>query len=475
MPRPKKQPAKPSDLLDTPAKRRALPARNNPYWFSIGPKIGGVKLGYRKPAGGGAGAWVAKTTTGGDRAQERIGAADDAGPNEAPAAGSLSLADATAAALAWAEARRRRKARDAEAVASDAAPAPTVADAVRDYIAQRIAQDAKDGRDAELRLSRHVLAAPLATVDLRSLAARDLETWRKGLQRGGRAAAKAARLGEGVAPLAPSTLARLLNDLRAALRAAVRRHRARIDGAAFAAAIEDGLRAPPAATEARGEDKIQYLPPAETARVVASSFDVDRDFGHLVLMLAATGLRLSQVAAIRVGDVQLAQGRVMVPASAKGRSRKAKPPIPVPLGDDVLAALRPLVIGRDAAEPLLLRDHREQTGFDAATGRAVWTVIDRRPWPGSSAMSRPWRTAIAAAGLPAGIVPYALRSSSIIRALQARISVVSVAARHDTGPAMISTHYARWIVQAEQELHRAAAPVLLPPSGAPALRVVSGG
>lgn len=58
----------------------------------------------------------------------------------------------------------------------------------------------------------------------------------------------------------------------------------------------------------------------------------------------------------------------MVPASKKGRATKAKPPIAMPLPADVVAALRPLAVGRKGSEPLLMRWHHVQVSPSAETG-----------------------------------------------------------------------------------------------------------
>ena len=71
--------------------------------------------------------------------------------------------------------------------------------------------------------------------------------------------------------------------------------------------------------------------------------------------MAATGARFSQVARVKVSDVQTAQKRVLIPSSAKGGSTKVRQAIAVPLGDDVLARLDHCLRGRAGHEPLLLR------------------------------------------------------------------------------------------------------------------------
>src|SRR5690606_20211576 len=96
--------------------------------------------------------------------------------------------------------------------------------------------------------------------------------------------------------------------------------------------------------------RMQILTDKQVAAVVRAAFDpsvdTEGDFGQLVAVLAATGARFSQVARIRVGDVDVKRQRVFVSASAKGRTRKSKPPAVVPLDEGVLEILRPAVRGR---------------------------------------------------------------------------------------------------------------------------------
>ena len=144
-------------------------------------------------------------------------------------------------------------------------------------------------------------------------------------------------------------------------------------------------------------------------------------------------------------------------ASRKGRTTKAKPSIAVPLPPDVLATLRPLTAGRTGAEPLLTRWHNVKVSPTAENGRTTWKRDGRRAWQDSSEVSRPWRLTLAEVKLQtAGLVPYCLRHSSIVRALSAGLPVRLVAAVHDTSTAMIEKHYSAHIVDASEELLRRA-------------------
>ena len=194
------------------------------------------------------------------------------------------------------------------------------------------------------------------------------------------------------------------------------------------------------------------MPDGDVRAIVSAAweFDAERgwegDLGRLVVTLAATGARFSQIARMMVADVQAPQMRLVIPVSRKGRGTKNATHVGVRVGDDVLAALAKATAGRKGYEPLFLRPRWRQ--LSAIT----WEKIDRWPWTSSSELIRPWAAIVVKAGLPAGTVPYALRHSSIVRGLRAGLPVRLVAALHDTSSAMIERHYAAFIVDAMDEL-----------------------
>jgi hypothetical protein len=113
---------------------------------------------------------------------------------------------------------------------------------------------------------------------------------------------------------------------------------------------------------------------------------------------------------------------------------------------------------------------------DKAVGRvSEWVRAERRPWAVASEMTRPWRAALTTAELPGDLVPYSLRHSSIVRGLRAGLPVRLVAAVHDTSVAMIEKHYAAFIVDATEDLLRAAAASLAPPARVATVRIGGGG
>jgi integrase len=202
----------------------------------------------------------------------------------------------------------------------------------------------------------------------------------------------------------------------------------------------------------------------------AAAFDLDEtgDLGRLVLVLAATGARFSQVARLRVRDIQMIEKRIMVPLSAKGKGSKSKSHAPIPVGDDVIEHLRPVLAGRKGHEPLLERWRYRQTA------PTVWERVERGPWKSAAELARPWKRVVAEAKLPAGTIPYALRHTSIERMLRNNISSRFVALAHDTSVAMLEKHYAAHVLDDVSDIvRRAVEPIT---ASTPVLvRVVEGG
>ena len=412
-------PAPPANL-STPAKRRKLPS-DKVHWTAIGGGRGGLKLGYRKGARGGS--WVAKLVFNKRRVEAVLGKADD----EGHAPGALSHQDAIREAGAWAASERQRIELGVEATPE--VRTLTVADASRAYIEMRERRNPITGRDARSRLTLHVVAdGKFAGVALARLTANDIARWRKGLSHA----------------LRPATVNRLLNDLRAALRASVEQHWRDLPQT-LSKEIEIGLRSVPAAEVARHA----LLSDDEIRRVVEAAYATDADLGALVLVLAATGARFSQVARITVADVQTDAARIMVPASAKGRGAKARARIAVPVGVDVIERFAPSDRGQAQAEPLLMRwIHRQ-------VGPMEWERVERAPWTTAALMQRGWRRALALAEMPY-VEAYALRHSSIVRQLREGLPVRVVAGLHDTSTGMVERHYSAHILDMADELARRA-------------------
>ncbi|MCJ2068160.1 tyrosine-type recombinase/integrase [Methylobacterium sp. J-030] len=426
-------------VLDSPTARAKLKSQAKPYFRSIDR---GLHLGYRKGKTGGT--WVARRYLGNERyVVEALGRADD----RQTANGTTVLT------FQQAQTRARGRIREVEEAERIAALGPTITvrDAVSAYIESCETKEAKirNGlplrRHTRSRLARHVLTADLADKALQALTVDDLHGWR--------AAASAT--------LTDASVRRITNDFRAALNAAVRRYAPQLP-AAIGMTIRNGLAAQTASAPVARE--AQILPDADVRRIVAATAEVDAEGGwegdlhRLVIVLAATGLRFSQVTRMTVADVQVEQNRLMVPLSRKGTGSRQTSHIGIRVAPDVIATLRPILVGRRGTETLLLRPR-----WQTVTVR-VQQKVGRVPWGNATEMARTWKSVLEKAGLPGDLVPYALRHSSIVRGLRANLPVRLVAALHDTSTAMIEAHYSAYIVTALDELAALAAVSLITPA-----------
>lgn len=420
--------------ITTPNARAKLPS--GLHWRCIDPE---VHLGYRKGQRGGV--WLVRWRNGTGYRQKPIGTADDAikeGTLDFNAAIKTAREEVVAARI--------------EARAAAEGPVLTVRLAAETYIAERDARQSKRaGRairsDTSRRLARYLLgqsargkqeaipSAPLASVALYSLRETDLSAWRIGL---------------------PDTLKetakhRLVTDLKAALNRAFETNRKRLDPT-LPLAIKQGLKGAPVDDDdiAPIARENQILPDSKVTLLLQAAQEIDTldgwdgDLVRLLVVLAATGARFSQVVRMRVGDYQRTAGRLLVPTSRKGKGKSGS--VPVPVGQDVLDAVLPAVACRPRDEFLLMRWRHKQIA-----GSIRWKREDRGPWLTASELTRPWNSIRNRARMP-GVIPYALRHSSIVRSIRQGLPIRLVAALHDTSVQMIEKHYARWITDGLEEL-----------------------
>ena len=410
------------------------------HWRSIDPE---THLGYRKAGKGGK--WLVRFYKGDQRyGQITLGTADDVFDE-----GTLSYAKAVAAARKAVEGAR------AEDRAAREGVAPTVGSVVEAYIARRNARDsAWTGRevrsDACRRLTLHVLKAQLAKVALSKLEASDLKAWRQALPE----------------ELKATTIARIINDLRAALKFYHEEHWKSLP-ATFLAELKSGFSTKEqrdggtALTASRARDN-QILSTVVVGQIIAAAQAVDArdgwegDLARLIIVLAATGARFSQVRRILVRDVR--GGVIVVPPSRKGVRWEEKVSATVPVGPDVMQALAPALVGRDGDEPLLMRFYHTRTE------RLEWIRGDRRAWQRASDLTLHWSLILKQAGLDKAVVPYALRHTSIVRGLTAKLPAILVAKQHDTSVEMIEAHYGKYISDAMSDLVAQAVVPLIPPA-----------
>ncbi|MEI5677353.1 MULTISPECIES: tyrosine-type recombinase/integrase [unclassified Mesorhizobium] len=396
----------------------------------------GVHLGYRVAAGKG-GTWLVRFYKGaGKYSQSAIGAADDNGVK----ADGINVFDYDQAAK---KAVEIVNAANASAKAEADGPLITVATAVEAYCVRRDETTrALKGRhvassDARTRLTRDVLNnQKLAATPFHSLTDDDLKSWQTGLP----------------ATMKATTIKRLRNDFRAALNETAKAHRKRLPADIFTT-IKSGMELvnSTVASVSNGDGRDGQILPVETIRkIVAAAKEIDADFHRLIVVMAATGARFSQVTRMTVADVDTASHTLMVPEARKGRGglgkigRTARPVAPA-----VIEVLQP-ILDRPRSTVLLERDKYERVkGLD-------WRKCGRQPWHMASDLQAQWADVRERVGLEPHVVPYALRHSSITHQIQHHLPAMLVAKLHDTSVSMIEKNYAQYIVDAATEITRRA-------------------
>jgi integrase len=382
--------------LETPTARRKLPIRRKPFFVTVSPN---VRLAYRRNLG--PGTWSVRVTGPGIDWLKRIALADDLEPADGKAVLTYWQAIDAARALA------RREPGD---IPADDDRTVTVAEALDAYERNLMANggDPYNARRARFHISAALLSKPVALLTIG-----DMVRWRDGL------IAKA---------LAPASINRTRNCLRAALSLAAQRDR-RIQNRHV---WEEGLEPLADATLARNT----VLPDADTVgRFVATAYVQDHDLGLLVETMAETAARPSQLVRITVGDLDLTNPgapKLRVPRSAKGnprtRARKMSERVPVPISPALAARLREAAGKRADDAPLLTRANGEPWGYRR----------NDRYRDGIAAI-------VAALGLDAGTTLYCLRHTAITRQLLLNTPIRVVAACADTSVREIERHYARYI------------------------------
>ena len=259
------------------------------------------------------------------------------------------------------------------------------------------------------------LPKALLSKTVASLTARELRRWRDGL------------LAKG---LARGTVGRTIRMAKAALTAAA--------DADSRIANRDAWRVGLAGLHGAENPRNVILPDATVRSIVAAAREEGPEFALLIELLATVGARVSQLRRLQVADAQAdrADPRLMLPTSAKGRRKViARRPVPIPAA--LALRLRQLGAGRSAHAPLLLKP-------------------DGNAW-GRSDHLRPFQRTVARVGLdPDEVTAYALRHSSIVRALLGSVPARVVAANHDTSVMQLERTYSKYIADHSDAVARQA-------------------
>jgi integrase len=384
-------------------KRFELPVSKKPRFESLGD---GVSLGYRRNQG--AGTWVARRADGkGGSSQRVIGLADD-----------FQEADGELV-LSWAQAQAKAFATTA-AGEEGSGKSLTLRTAIERYEADLTLRGGDPGNVARLKL--HVPAA-LQDKAVRDFKSGELRAWRDELRQ----------------KLRPATVNRTATALKAALNFTADQH----EGITSRDAWEKGLSALPDASVARNV----ILSDEVVQKIVRSAYQINDSFGLLVEVASVTGARYSQMAGLRVRDLQDDNGspRLMMPSAKKGKGTKKVSYRPVPISPSLASRLRHSARSRPQDESLLIK----------ATGE---------PWRRSD-HTRLFARAIKRSGIEsAAIAPlsfeeltiYALRHSNIARQILKGVPIRVVAVVHDTSVAMIEKNYSAYLADHADAIARSA-------------------
>jgi integrase len=403
-----------SAQLETRTARLKLEIRKKPYAVRVAP---GVRLGYRRNAAAGTWSVIAADGRSGNWVK-RFGLADD--HEEANGEQVLTFWQAQERARKLARGGRNAEPED------DGRPA-TVSEALDAYQCDLIARGGDVHNVARVRghLS-HALKAK--TVAL--LTARELRCFRDSLL---------------AKNLRASSVNRISNALRAALNLAAAHDQRISNHAAWRIGLATIFDAAEARNVILSDDVIR--------NIITAAFGLGNELGLLVEVAAVTGARVSQIANLRVGDLQADRldPRLMMPSSRKGRGQKKVTHVPVPIPTSVAERLKRASEGKASEAPLLTKPSSER-----------WKQSDH---------SRLFRRVVLGAALdPSEITLYALRHSSIVRDLLANVPVRIVATKHDTSIPMIERNYSKYIADHADMLSRRA---MLDPNGPRGENVIS--
>ena len=291
--------------LETRTARLRLPIRSEPYWRGLEK---GFALGYRRRTKGGT--WLARRRPdGGCYIEHRIGTSDDF--QDADGVAVLDYRQAQRAARNWWRAELRRE------EGHDTRTGPfTVADAIADYLKALDRRGGKSVYHTRRTVEVHILPA-LGSIQVAKLTSRRIQDWHHGLaekpalarSKPGRRPnyRRSDRSTDGIRKRR-ATANRILTVLKAALNHAWK--------AGHIAGDEAWRRVRP--FHAVETARIRYLTEDECVRVVNGS---EPAFRNLVRGALLTGCRYSELANMRVVDLNADAGVVTVSDSKAGKPR----------------------------------------------------------------------------------------------------------------------------------------------------------
>jgi integrase len=291
--------------LETRTARAKLKARKKPYYRTIEQ---GRHLGYYKGARGGT--WLARYFKGaGQYAEAKLGTADDG--TDSDSVEILSFREAQEKARTW----FTEQARTAAGLTPKATGPYSVADAMRDYLAD-YRRRGRGLRTVQSAINAHINPA-LGSVEVAKLTPARLRAWLHGTadasalvrtQPGKARRHRAAPTDADGRRRRKAAANRIYNVLQAALNFAWREGKAPSDDAWRKVERFQDVDAP----------VVRYLTEAECVRLVNAC---PAEFRQLVRAALLTGCRYSELTALRCADYSADAGTLLVRTSKSGKSR----------------------------------------------------------------------------------------------------------------------------------------------------------
>lgn len=372
--------------LATVAARDKLRARREPYWQKLD---SGCHLGFRKMTTGSTGSWIARyrNAESGERPKKALGEFADLPPSERFGA-------AKRAAEEWFRhlgAGGRRE-------------SVTVKTACETYVKHvRESRGASAADDLKGRFGRWVDGDAIGKVELAKLTRAMVETWRKALAATPAQVSRDDREPPATRPRTASSVNRDMSALRAALNYAHDVGHITTDQA-WRVALRP-------IESADGRRDI-YLDLTQRRKLVDAA---PADVGSFMRALSMVPLRPGALAALNAGHFHAKLGVLAIGKDKAGADRRIK--LPQTTSDWFKA----LTKDKLPTAPLVTR-----------AGGKRW---DKDAW------KKPIKEAAAAAGLPDGVVMYALRHSAITDLVVGGLDLLTVAQLSGTSVAMIERHY----------------------------------
>ena len=365
--------------LSKVGERDRLKVSREPHWQRL---RAGCFLGFRASKQGGKGTWIARVYDA-DAGKYRVKSLGDLGALVGNEMFAVAKKQAEALAdLVEAGGQVRRK-------------LETVADACRDYAAQR--------PEAGERFARYVYADPIAKVKLDKLRRRHVSDWRKRLEETPSLVSRSKSGPRRTRARAPSTLNRDMAVFRAAL-AKVLSPGAPNSEAAWQEALQS-------VANADGRRTL-YLDRAQRRLLLEA---IDPDAAPFVRALCLLPLRPGALASLNAGDFDKRTAELTIGKDKTGKPRRIKLPM------EAAALLASQLPNKLPAAPLFSRANGQRWSKDS------WKA--------------PISRAVATAGLPDGATAYTLRHSTITDLVSAGLPLLTIAQISGTSAEMIERHY----------------------------------